>query len=516
MNSLRAAVVIALIAAAAPAQVRETVTVEVIEVPVYVSLGDGTPVRGLTKDAFELRVNGKRHPIDYFDAIDYAAAPQPAAATAAAAAPARDPRERRLYLLLFDLAFSSPKLIDRAQKAADAAVSRSDPATDYFAVATLTRRDGVKFITAFLTDHVVIRRAIETLRAGDVDDPLQVGLSSKRRRMWAEIDARAQGTPLAFAIGTEELPSSDPEAISKVRGGTMNMEGSREPLKHDAEDAMANLGEAAKRVAALEGQKHVILFSAGWSPRLIPDLGRGYGEDPKIRRYMEEMATAFRRAGAFLDSIDIVGAREEAGAEALARMSDATGGQLVRNTNDLGEAIGRLTASQRVVYLLGFKRGDLAQGDIDVRVAGIPHGARVSFRNGFGKPAESGDINALQLADIITNDIPQNGLSAHFEVTPKAGGADIVVLFRPAEVVAQLAPASPYLDVLLYVFDEHGGTALFKSKRVPFDPKSPPEARIAGVREHAPLPPGRYTAKALLHVAGTQAVGFVKSAFVVE
>ena len=49
-----------LVVVPADAQVREGVTVEVIEVPVYVSMPDGTPVRGLTRDAFQLFVNAGR------------------------------------------------------------------------------------------------------------------------------------------------------------------------------------------------------------------------------------------------------------------------------------------------------------------------------------------------------------------------------------------------------------------------------------------------------------------------
>ena len=82
-----------LIASAAFAQMRESVTVQVVEVPVYVTAG-GAPVTDLTGDNFQLFVNGKAQPIDYFDRIDFAALPTERA---------RDPRQRRLYMLVFDL-----------------------------------------------------------------------------------------------------------------------------------------------------------------------------------------------------------------------------------------------------------------------------------------------------------------------------------------------------------------------------------------------------------------------------
>jgi len=494
-----------LVAALAAAQLRESMTVEVIEVPVYVAFADGTPVRGLERGAFTLLVNGKPHPIEYFDAIDYAesSAPSRRAQGDVAAMPEerRDLRQRRLYLLLFDLAYTRPGYIARAQRAADIAVGRSDPAVDSFAVATYTHTAGVKLVTPFSNDHVVVRRAIETLTPGDARDALGIGIASERRAKWMRIEASATGKPISE---TFEFESSDPEAAEKVKGGVVNQEISRQPMKDDVNREMARIGNAASLLAGLEGQKHVIIFSAGFDFSLIPDKGQGYGEDPQIRRYIDDMAQSFRRAGAFLDAINVAG---QPGDDAtLVRMSEPTGGQVIRNPNDLGDALNRLTSSQQVVYLLGFRRGDLKSGNIAVRVDGIPRSARVSYRTGFGKQ-QSPDMSSLQLADILINDVPQNGLSLHVDVEKDA----IVMLYKPPEVAAQLDPAKPWLDVLLYVFDEHGGIALTDSKRIPFDAKS--SATVAGIREAMKLAPGRYLAKALLHVVGTQSAGYAKVAF---
>src|ERR1019366_7575318 len=104
-------VVVALFTSAARAQTHESITVQVIDVPVYV-FSNGTSIRNLTKDDFELFVNGKPQTIDYFDPIDFS----PVAATAPdvkSAPPAANPRERRLFLLLFDLAYNRPAALHR-------------------------------------------------------------------------------------------------------------------------------------------------------------------------------------------------------------------------------------------------------------------------------------------------------------------------------------------------------------------------------------------------------------------
>src|SRR4029079_13399706 len=107
------------------------------------------------------------------------------------------------------------------------------------------------------------------------------------------------------------------------------------------------------------------------------------------------------------DSIDVVGNRSADASESLRRISEPTGGETITNRNDLAAAFTRLTASHDAVYLLGFRRGDATAGNMDVRVAALPHDARLSFRTGFGKPARQRDLDPLQLADIVINDIPQ-------------------------------------------------------------------------------------------------------------
>jgi VWFA-related protein len=500
-----------LVATAALGQVGESITVEVIEVPVYVTAADGTPIRGLAKEAFSLFVDGKPKPIAYFEAVDLhgGQALLPVPLSAGGEGQARVPvlHERRLYLLLFDLAFTRPGMIERAQHAADAAVQRSNPASDYFAVATLTHGRGVQIVVPFLNDYVAVRRAIATLQPNDAKDPLGVGLTAKQRQRWAaEIEGRAQGVPLAVGFRTGEAYADE-----IIAGSEVNQQLARQLQRDDVQREFSGLGTIASRLAALEGQKHVVIFSAGFDAKLFVELGRGYNEDPQMHRYLREMVAAFRGAGAFLDSIDVVGNRPADASESLRRIAEPTGGETIRNTNDLAAAFTRLTASHDASYLLGFRRGDAAEGEIAVKVNGIPLGARVSYRTGFGKPAPHRDLDPLQLADIVINDIPQNGLSLRLQTAPN----EIAILFRPAEVVAQLAPEKPWVEAMLYVFDEHGGTVLFRSKRLPFDAKSAPKEGVAGVREKTKLPPGRYVVKALLHVAGTQSVGFARGELVV-
>src|SRR5258708_28112858 len=71
MRRLLSAVVLSsLIAAAAAAQVSEVIEVRVVEVEGVVVDGHGQPVRGLTREDFELRQGGKPREITNFYAVD--------------------------------------------------------------------------------------------------------------------------------------------------------------------------------------------------------------------------------------------------------------------------------------------------------------------------------------------------------------------------------------------------------------------------------------------------------------
>ena len=69
--ALLLAAVLSVVASGATAQTHESITVQVVDVPVYV-FSQGKPIRNLTKNDFELYVNGKRQSIDYFDPIEFA------------------------------------------------------------------------------------------------------------------------------------------------------------------------------------------------------------------------------------------------------------------------------------------------------------------------------------------------------------------------------------------------------------------------------------------------------------
>lgn len=501
------------LAVTAAAQVRESVTVELIEVPVYVTL-DGKPVRNLTREAFQLRVNGKQQPVEYFDSLDFATArpteesAKPTPSSVPAAAP--NLRARRLYVLLFDLYYTTLQNLERSQRAAEKLIDRNKNADDLYAVATYSSRDGVHFVTSFIRDRDVLRVAIRKLRRFDARDSLALGM--------VEHDRVMQTSDIGL----------DAELASMIEGGPAMKDVRLEYERERAQHQFLSLQELAARLNALEGQKHVIHFGGGWNPGIlkIPSPSDdNYMEDPSMRSGMERMAEAFRAAGTMLHGLYIkplavAGTTNRrvmvAADDPMHRMADATGGTFVHNTNDLATAVEDLVDSQEHVYILGFQRRTNGEGKIDVRVSGLPRGANVSFRPGFGAATQKrGPLDPLQIADILLNDVPQNGLALKSGVTTTEKAAEIAVAFSRAEVVPQLPEGGGTLDVYLYVFDKNGAVVETMSKQLAFDESSRVPTGWVTLKETFQLPPGTYAAKALVRVAGTSVLGFSRNDFTI-
>ncbi len=502
----------AALALTSAAQVRDNVTVEVVQVPVYVTASDGQPVRGLTKDSFTLLVDGHPQTIDYFDVIDFAAVP-------GAEQVERPRRERRLYLFLFDITFATPAKIVRAQKAAEEAVSHSNPATDFFAVATYSTSHGVHFLSPFVSDRVAVTRAIFTLHGSKTQDPLGLALGSQERAQWMSVMEQGQ----AISDSQEGLADMvGGEMADALRGGQANQDMLAVPKNRLIESQLHDLGDVAARLSALEGQKHLVIFTEGFDSTRITDIkakNRPPNIESQLMTLVKQMHQTFLSAGVTLDAVDIKGLRhtfadlENDGLYMLAR---DTGGRVIANRNDLVEAVDTLMKAQRVAYVLGFRQGNRKKGRVTVRVTGAPRGSEVSYREGFGYAEAPTAIDSLQIADIILNDVPQAGVSLQSAVTLADSGAEVAVSFARAEVVPQLVDASPSVEVLIYIFDAHGGAVEYKSKRIAFTGAARVNSGYITLREPFELPPGKYTAKVLLRIAGTKSMGFIKRDFAVE
>ena len=470
---------------------RESVTIEVVDVPVFVSRGE-QPLEGLTRGDFELYVNGKPQAIEYFDVVG----------GDEDAAPAQSLRERRLFVLLFDVAFSDPHAIGRAQRAALELIGRS-PAHDLFAVATYSSRRGVWFSTPFTADRIALARGIASLSASSSGDPLAIVLTRSERET---IGQWAMGAPERG----DYFFTRDPVVGKLMRGALHDVWTT--PVQRAAEDQVLDFADLAARLAVLQGQKHVVVLSEGPDPapksvaadvRTIsfavndqtgapatPPIG---GANLVRFDYVDEMHKAFQGSDVLLHTLDLNGVSTLFGGDTLHHIATGTGGRYVHNRNDFGNALVSLSNSYNHGYRLGFKPVAAKPGynRIEVKLKGATRGTTVRYRKGFSGTAPTPDVNdGLYLADVVLNDVPQTGTAAALAF--RNGTLEVKVPLRPLS--AQLGRQGK-AELLIYIFDADGEAIDFHRREIVVPADATGDMDIA-----IDVPAQAKTAKALLKV----------------
>ncbi|MGZ7079475.1 MAG: VWA domain-containing protein, partial [Thermoanaerobaculia bacterium] len=535
-----ASVIIA--AASAAAQVQETVNVNVVEVPVTVLDRAGEPLRGLTAANFELYEVGKRRELSAFDRIDFAS-PESVRMTSRL-----NPAAHRYFMLLFDLSYSSPTSITRAQQAARDFIKRTMQDRDRVAIATIDVQRGYRLLTAFTTDRLLLSQAIADPRTFTGSDPLQIAGTSPLTlndvtQMTANDSARGEKADQLADIIRQQDRLDDLYNRGKI-------------------DRQINLlSGLAKILRSVQGRKHVILLSEGFDPRLIQgrdahldnqqveesfavergevwkvDSDNRYGSATSLSM-LRQMVNMFSRSDVVLQAVDIRGLRVQTDVktgeraqsnEGLFLLSQSTGGDVFRNNNDLRGDFDRLMRQQEVVYVLAF-RGPAANAgkyhDLKVKLVNVNvRGARPIHRSGYYEAgAENPLERSLSNAEIILNDIPQNDIHVASLATPfptNSARAQVPVILEAAgdDIIAAAKDGRATVEIFTYAFDDGGIARDTLFQRLTLDmAKVEPMLRASGLKYYATLslPEGNYAVKSLVRIVESDRKGYARSDIVV-
>ncbi|HEX9457748.1 MAG TPA: VWA domain-containing protein [Thermoanaerobaculia bacterium] len=527
----RVAFLFLLATSAAFAQVKETIDVHLVEVPVTVVDRAGNPVRGLTAANFELFDRGAKRPISNFDAIDLAS-------EGARATSPLNPVARRNWILLIDLSFSSPMGRAKAQEAARNFVARGMGRRDLAAIATIDVERGFRMVTSLTTDRNLLGAAIANPSNFVSSDPLRIAGGSGITEMVTPDAA------IRAAVANDRSDSALDIALGEKR---QNDQFNRSRIERQ----LHLLSDLGRTLRVLPGRKQVILFSEGFDPRLVRgrDAHSGAEEQEDLNqastgniwrvdsdaRYgssmtltlLEEMARSLRGSDVVLHAVDIQGVRvqsDENGArinsnDALHLLSAPTGGEVFKNSNDINADLEKMLRAQDVVYVLGFRAPASNDGkfrELKVRVTGVP-GARVFHRAGY---YSSGTENALERslsnAEIVLNDVVQSDiqvatLAAPFPARGGNSRVPMVVDIGTDGLVRDTKTKDVIAEIYVYAFDDQGIVRDRSFQRLTID-----TAKLAGHNgiKYFPtlsLPPGKYALKTLVRVAGTERKGFVRT-----
>jgi VWFA-related protein len=441
-------------AATATQSFSETAEVTVVQVPVQVVRG-GEPVRGLTAADFEVYDGRRKQTVTGFEVLDLAARQGPAVASI-------PPTLRRHFLFLFDLSFSEPKsLIKARQMVRDMLPSLH--ASDLVAVATYSSANGPRLVLGFTSDRRQVLKAVEHLGLPQLMDrnPDPLGLIVADLKLELQQLRGAAGDKLA----------RDLEAFTD--NARLADRANRQQQVALVRAFSASFADFARLLASVHGRKEVIYLSEGFDSSLLQgtedakeqadmaDLsihGQGYLTDSDKRygdtrgvNVLEKMLDEFRRSDCVIQSVDIGGVRAnvQAGTQSgaapvrpsgegtLFALAHDTGGELYRNFNDLGTAMGQMLKKTSITYVLTFQpdeaKRDGSYHKLRVELKGAAgKGAEMFFRPGYYAPRPYGQRSAREKLLAAAEEVVGGGDSG------SVGLAVLVAPFRraPAEGTA--------------------------------------------------------------------------------
>ena len=524
------------------AQMKETVNVNLVEVPVTVVDSSGNPVRGLTAANFELTDNGTRREITAFDKIDFASSD-----TITAISPL-NPNARRQFMLLFDLGYASPNALTRAQEAARKFVTDTVLPRDLVAVGTIEPDRGFRLLTAFTTDRALIASAIGDPRSFKGSDPLQIANQTEAFKPVQESTGSGNGNA---AIAAEE------QIETAGRMQHMNEAAVRQRIDREVD----SLGALAKMLRAVPGRKQLVLLSEGFDPKYLQGRdaraaqetakendqvlhGESYNVDMDARfgnatsqSTLDHMAQYFRQSDVVLNSIDIQGLRVQNNIQSgatinsnagLFLLSRPTGGEVFENVNDVKTNFQRMLHQQEVVYVLGFQAPTQKPGtfhNLKVKLLNVPGGARVFNRAGYYEGGgETAMERTLSNAEIIVNDIPQSdvhltALSAAFPTSDKNLQVPVILELNGNDLVKDAKGNAAKVEIYVYAFDSDGivRDRLYQVLNLDLR-KVGDKLRASGLKYYGTmsLPPGTYAIKSLVRSVDSDRRGFARTDIVVS
>jgi VWFA-related protein len=530
-----------------------------VEVPVQV-VRDGQPVRGLTADDFELYEGRRKLTISGFRVADLAA-PAGSPGTPEASRGAVPAAAQRRFLLLFDLAFSSPKSIVAAREAARGLVLKGLRPGDLVGVATYSAAHGAEIALGFTSDRRQVDAALDSL--GAVRDPH--GADPLRLVMAPGGKGGAAGRTSGPSLEADTARSND---LLDAQGGQLASLGKQSTRANEKAAVTAltrSETELARLLGSLPGRKQIVYFSEGFdssfltgSAAALPSAGgagatdagdvaalqqqdranqdfyltdsEATGGSTQALNAVERMLEELRRADCVIQAVDIGGLRaggdqsagaRTAGKDSLLAMARGTGGELIQNTNDLAGAIGGVLERTSVTYVLSFQPEKGTPGayhKVRVELKNAPRGTRIASRAGYYSPRSYGQLNPLEklfdassrlMAGTEAGSIPGAVLAAPFRAAGEKAYVPVQIeVDGPALLAGGAVPAGGAggggilpLEVYAYALDAGGAIQDFFYQSLSFDlDKAGAQLRQGGLRffGHLDLAAGEYSVRTLI------------------
>lgn len=518
-----------------PQTVREEARVVVVEVPVNVVDRDGKPVEGLKAEDFEVLDDGKAQSITGFEVLDQRRALPPAAP----GEPPINPAASRHFLIVFDLSFASAQGVVRARHSArDFVVSRMKE-LDTVAVVTYSVETGFRLVVGFTGDRTQLAMAIDTLGL-----PTLVQRSPDPLALLVTQPNQVSDSPFATTGGDpgSGLDAAMGEAIENMQ--TMFEKSHRAMYRDRVSRMLDSFSKLAVSLDNVPGRKHILYLSEGFDSREITGAtGSGAGAreaewairgqtwkidndsrfgNTDLKTQMTRALSLFNRSDCIIHSVDIGGLRTGVamtagevpvnGQDSLFYMSEETGGQFLKNANDMGSSLEKLLDRTGLIYLLAFQPVRVPENGkfhaLKVRVKNKSW--HVSARSGYYEPKSQKTLTPIEktlaqsaavTAALPKTDVPAWVLAAPLPAAEGIARVPVIVEVPGDRLLKGHEGPKMDVDIFVYAIDKQGQTRDYLFQPIGID-LSRTEATLAkgGIKYYGllSLAPGDYTLRTLV------------------
>ena len=530
--------------------VREESRVVVVEVPVNVVDKNGRPVENLTAEDFEVFDDGKLQKVTGFEILDQRKnIPQPLPGEAPI-----NPAASRHFMMVFDLSFASSRGVLAARRASrDFVVTRMKD-LDTAAVATYSLETGMRLLVPFTGDRTQLASAIDTLGLPSFQqrnpDPLGFLGSNNPTQDLPLVSVPDTGNAFDVAMG---------EALENMQ--MMQVKSVRAQYRDRVQRLLDTFATVAIALDAVPGRKHVLYFSEGFDSKEIsgytgPQAGAKEAEwaihgqtwkidndarygNTDLRIQMQKALVLFNRSDCTIHAVDIGGLRTSvsvnqgdmpvSGADSLYAFAEQTGGEVLKNANDLGPSLEQILERTGLIYLLAFQPVRVPENGkfhtLKVKVKNSSY--HLSHRSGYYEPKSHEQLTPLEkklamssaiAAAVPRTDIPAWVLAAAFPGEGLRSRVPVIVEIPGDRLLARHDKPVMNIDVFVYAVDRTNTTQDSLYQTIGIDlAKARESLQKGGIKFYGQLflPPGDYTLRVLVRDGETGRFGVTVNALAV-
>ncbi|HEY3123581.1 MAG TPA: VWA domain-containing protein, partial [Thermoanaerobaculia bacterium] len=434
-------------------------------------------------------------------------------------------------------------IVNARRAARDFVVTRMKE-LDLAAVATYSIERGLRLLVAFTGDRTQLAAAIDTLGfptlADRAADPLSLIITPPTQSNSVGLAAYSGNVPAADTRLSDSILQDALENMEIMRARSL-----RAIYRDRVGRLLDSFAKMARALDAVQGRKHILYLSEGFDSRELDGStldgggareaewiiqGQNWKVDSDTRfgnsGLQSKMGSAlalFNRSDCVIHAVDIGGLRAGSdpsgsvtntvnGQEALFYFADQTGGQFLKNVNDLGSSFDGLLERTGLIYILAFQPVRIPEnGKFHPLKVKVKKGNyRVSHRTGYYEPRSEKTLSPIEktlaqsaaiTAALPKTDIPTWVLAAPLPARDGLSRVPVIVEIPGDRLLVSHDSPNMNVDIFVYAIDRQGKTHDYLVQPVGIElSKAAAALAHGGIKYYGllTLAPGDYTLRTLV------------------